>query len=266
MRTRISSRILKPRGRRQSRSTASRRTRKHPLIGSLTCHRLVGKSSIAARVEMRDSAVRSAAERSLVAAVAEAARDHDVGCCTLGLEVHVLEHLRRVLEVSIHDADVWCASRPHPRDHSASQPSDALRSLPVDQIHGTRGLDPPDRVGGVVIAVVDEDDLNRQIGEDTIESRHERADVVGFRAGGNDHRDRGSRGVAVQPGDRCRHRDATRMWNDSVLARPRGTEPECVPQARLTRCVAGPAWVTTVTPRATRLPCRIHNHLPCLHP
>ena len=58
MRTRISRRILKPRGRRQSRSTASRRTRKHPLIGSLTCHSRVGNSSMAARVDVRESAER----------------------------------------------------------------------------------------------------------------------------------------------------------------------------------------------------------------
>jgi hypothetical protein len=59
MRTRISSRILKPRGRSSSTSTADRRTRKQPLMGSVTCQSLVGNIITAARVETCDNADRA---------------------------------------------------------------------------------------------------------------------------------------------------------------------------------------------------------------
>ena len=58
LRTRISSRILNPRGRSLSSSTASRRTRKKPLIGSVTSWSRRGKSSRAAVVVARDAMAR----------------------------------------------------------------------------------------------------------------------------------------------------------------------------------------------------------------
>ena len=59
-RTRISSRILKPRGRRRSSGTLDRRRRKKPLIGSLTRRRRRGNRIRAAPVEASDRAARPA--------------------------------------------------------------------------------------------------------------------------------------------------------------------------------------------------------------
>ena len=161
--TRISSRILKPRGRSESRSTTSRRTMKQPLIGSVTCHRRVGKSSIAARVETRESADAHAAEvpcprrrrsgsprpgrRPSRAPPRTCSSSTSGGCC-------------RSASIT-HTNDARAARMPA----TTAPPSPPTRSsrAAVDQVDGARGLDRADRVRRVVVAVVDEDDLEREV-------------------------------------------------------------------------------------------------------
>ena len=86
--------------------------------------------------------------------------------------------LRRVLEVRVHDADPLAARDPDACDDRAAEPALALPG--GRWISWTARVESiaPDRVRRLVVAVVDEDDLDRQVGQHPLQPRDERPDVL----------------------------------------------------------------------------------------
>ena len=157
------------------------------------------------------------------------------------------------------------ARGPDARDDGAPEAAGAILRAAVDQVDGARRVDAADRVRGVVVAVVDEDDLDRQIGQHPLQPGDERPHVLRLLAGREHDRDRRRVTVELRPGRTrqrlCRRRDRL------VLARP-SAQLEYVCHARLARSPCGrrlPSGAPANLPHT----CRIHIHVvppPCPPP
>ena len=133
-RTRISSRILKPFGRRAARSSASRRTRKKPVSGSLTPRKRRGNAMPRARRENGRSRVRRALNPTGRAAVAEArGRRRDHCSAPRPVRAELCDRRRRMLQVGVHDAHPGGASSRDACDHGAAQAAVSLAGRAVDE-------------------------------------------------------------------------------------------------------------------------------------
>src|SRR3954454_6463728 len=118
------------------------------------------------------------------------AGDDEVEAPGTRLSEHPLDELRRVLEIAVHHADPGASREPHPLDDRAAQPVAPAFGRSLHQPDWPRGGsgDAAPLVGGAVVGVVDEDDLELLVRQDHPEPRAEGADVALLVAGRHDDR------------------------------------------------------------------------------
>ena len=125
-----------------------------------------------------------------VAVVAVPARHHDVEVARLALLEQRGDQLRRVLEVGVHDADPRAARLAHALKDCRAEPADP----PLRRLRNQDELVMPvlreriDQLASPVVAVVDEDDLDRDGGKRGLEPLDQCGYVVAFVLGRDDDR------------------------------------------------------------------------------
>ena len=128
-----------------------------------------------------------------LAALAVAARDHEVELALLGLLEQRGDQLGWMLEVGVHDADPRSASRAQALHDGSAQAADAA----VGRLGQQHDLSPAavggrlDDLGGAVGAGVHEDDLHRDRGQHGLEALDQRLDVAALVLGRHDDREEG---------------------------------------------------------------------------
>ena len=150
-----------------SRSSAASRTAKKPLIGSLTREARRGKASFATLVANRDVfRRRGTVQAGRVPVACVPAGDDEIHVLPIGPYEELRDDLRRVLKIRVHHQG--------PRRRATLMPLTTAVPRPPPRWSGARwstrtacAVPPGPRyhVGGVVVGVVDEDDLGRDVAE-----------------------------------------------------------------------------------------------------
>ena len=122
-----------------------------------------------------------------------AAGHHQVGAGALGGK-HPGDHLGRMLEVAVHDADDPPPGLAQAQDHGGAESADALRggSVKHPDPRVAVGLS-QQQEGGLVVTVVDEDQLEPNFGQSLAEPCQEGGDIARLVARGEHHAQLGRR-------------------------------------------------------------------------
>ena len=133
----------------------------------------------AAAAQALDKHPPAASECTDVAVRAEATGHDDLRIRGLGARQQSRHGLRWVLQVTVHDAHPGPPSHPDARDDGSAEAAFALAVDTVQQpdVARRRPADGEDRLGRSVVAVVDDDDLHRHVGQDVLERGNERHDI-----------------------------------------------------------------------------------------
>ncbi len=181
------------------------------------------------------------AERSGAPLMAEPACDDQIALFSPRLDKHATDRRGRMLKVGIHDADPGGPCRTNPRHHSPAETTASpgrltvneadIEILPIAKVH--------DRLGRAVVAVVDEDNLRRQVSQGGVNELDKRSDVAELVPGRHDDRQLDGEWTEPMSTHRdCRCRSSARRFGDRLhdLSPSHGNgiarRPASVPRAK----------------------------------
>ena len=174
-----------------------------PFDGGLAAHEVAGErvgrlARLAeeqlgeAAAEARNDPARRAVEPAGAPAGEVARGHHQVELLGSELLKHHRQHLRRVLEVAVHDRDRQAIGELEALDRGGAEAVPALRR-PVnhanDDARRRVGCQPIEDRGGLVAAVVDEDDLGRKACDSVGDPLDQGVHVAGLVPGRHHHRE-----------------------------------------------------------------------------